>query len=245
MKFIKESIVQNCSAVNGLAMALIMSGSGHLPTLQFLRKIKNYTEEEETLQDVDSTVFSLHTLANMGIGMLFMGNARYGFAKTNEAIAMLLLSVFPIFSHSISDNRCYFVPMRLLWSLATEYRHLTIIDVDSQTPIRMTATVKYKGNLGRKDFHLPDLLPPVEDMLFIKITAHNVDEINFDMRSPADVDRFKVIMRENHGRLTVKRQRRRFERVFDDEFASTRTKNTPSESAKLWKLPDELLETLV
>lgn len=36
------------------------------------------------------------------------------------SIAALVISIFPIFPHSITDNRFYFQPLRFLWTLAAE-----------------------------------------------------------------------------------------------------------------------------
>ena len=36
------------------------------------------------------------------------------------SIAALVLSLFPLFPHSITDNRFYFQPLRFLWILAAQ-----------------------------------------------------------------------------------------------------------------------------
>jgi hypothetical protein len=40
-------------------------------------------------------------------GFLFLGAGRRTFATSNEAVAALLISVFPRFPTSTSDNRCH------------------------------------------------------------------------------------------------------------------------------------------
>lgn len=52
--------------------------------------------------------------------MIFINLLSLLLSKSDVAIASLLVAFFPLFPHSILDNRVYFQPMRFLWTLAIE-----------------------------------------------------------------------------------------------------------------------------
>lgn len=117
-----------------------MAGSGDLETLRIIRHVKNYLPENLAVEN-DPCTYSIQTFCNIALGFLFLGNARYGFSQSNNSIAMLLISSYPIMPQSICDLKHYFQPMRFLWSLATEYRYLIPIDDKTYQPVKMQAKV--------------------------------------------------------------------------------------------------------
>uniref|UniRef100_A0AC34RAV0 Anaphase-promoting complex subunit 1 n=1 Tax=Panagrolaimus sp. JU765 TaxID=591449 RepID=A0AC34RAV0_9BILA len=201
LEYLEENSQQGFSAIFGVAMSLMMAGSGHLPTLRYLRKLKDYDFKFPS-QEVDNYVFPVHAFANMGLGFLFMGNGRYGFSRTNEAVAMLIISLFPIFPHNISDNRCYFQPLRTLWCLSTEFRHLCPVDEEKHSFIKMQATAITK--LGEElHFPLPGILPPLTDITTITLKSRTVNTITIDLTDPKQKAKLLRIFRDYHGRMPV------------------------------------------
>lgn len=121
----------------------VMAGSGDLQTTRVLRKIRNILPAESTASlnlPKDNSVHGLHISLNMALGILYLGygkwvekeennrkfgsnSCRYCFSNSNLAVAALVLSLFPLFPHSIMDNRFYFQPIRFLWILAVKKSH--------------------------------------------------------------------------------------------------------------------------
>lgn len=60
------------------------------------------------------------------------------------ALASLLISVFPVFPHSLLDNRMYLQPLRFFWTLATETRFLVTVDSETLAPITVNIQITYK-----------------------------------------------------------------------------------------------------
>uniref|UniRef100_A0A914L6A7 Anaphase-promoting complex subunit 1 n=1 Tax=Meloidogyne incognita TaxID=6306 RepID=A0A914L6A7_MELIC len=126
-----RNCLRTCTNVCALAMGLLMAGSGDLQTTRILRKIRNILPSfEDTniknktsancIPPKDSSVHSLHVSTNMALGLLYFGYGRYRLSDSNLSIAALVLSLFPLFPHSITDNRFYFQPLRFLWILAAQ-----------------------------------------------------------------------------------------------------------------------------
>lgn len=122
-----SNCMKACTNVCAICYGLIMAGSGDLYITRLLRKIRNTlpagTTGTYSLPSKDSNVHSLHVTVNMALGFLYLGYGRYCFANTNLAVAALVISLFPLFPHSITDNRFYFQPIRFLWVLAVKPCH--------------------------------------------------------------------------------------------------------------------------
>lgn len=244
-RYVRDAVINNCCAVNALAMSMVMAGSGHLHTLRFLRKIKNFHPTSFPVHEADHTTFSVHTLANMGIGMLFLGNGKYGFSKTNEAIAMLLLSVFPIFPHNIGDNRCYFQPLRFMWCLATEFRHLCPVEDENLQPVKMQATVVFKND-EEKMFQIPGLMPPLDEAVSITLSSRNYKEVFIDLTVEEHKKKLHQVFKDEHGRIPVKRVFRRFQKIFEQEpkFEKSDRHDVYPQVDDLEELPNDILRIL-
>ncbi|KAL3090662.1 hypothetical protein niasHT_023507 [Heterodera trifolii] len=114
-----KNCINACINVAALSMALVMAGSGDLRTTRILRKIRNtFDKIGEAPIPRDTSVHSLHVSTNMALGLLYLGHGRLCFSDSNLAIASLVISLFPLFPHSITDNRFYFQSVRFLWVLA-------------------------------------------------------------------------------------------------------------------------------
>uniref|UniRef100_A0A914H9E7 Anaphase-promoting complex subunit 1 n=1 Tax=Globodera rostochiensis TaxID=31243 RepID=A0A914H9E7_GLORO len=114
-----KNCINACINVSALCMALVMAGSGDLQTTRLLRKIRNtFHKIGEAPIPRDTSVHSLHVSTNMALGLLYLGHGRLCISNSNLAIASLVISLFPLFPHSIIDNRFYFQSIRFLWVLA-------------------------------------------------------------------------------------------------------------------------------
>lgn len=60
------------------------------------------------------------------------------------SLASLLISFFPIYGHSIHDNRCYFQGFRYLWTLAVEPRFLVTVAEGYQETIVAPLEIGFK-----------------------------------------------------------------------------------------------------
>lgn len=48
-----------------------------------------------------------------------------------------------MFPHSVTDNRVYFQPLRFLWTVAAQYRHLTTIDAKTMFSVEANVDVNF------------------------------------------------------------------------------------------------------
>lgn len=60
------------------------------------------------------------------------------------SLASLLIAFFPIYGHSISDNRCYFQGFRFLWTLAVEPRFLVTVAEGLQETVVASLEVGFR-----------------------------------------------------------------------------------------------------
>uniref|UniRef100_A0A914R514 Anaphase-promoting complex subunit 1 n=1 Tax=Panagrolaimus davidi TaxID=227884 RepID=A0A914R514_9BILA len=213
--YTKQTLTNSCAAIVVYSLSLVMAGSGDLETLRCIRQVRNHLTDPPSVES-DSFIYGVQTFCNTALGFLFLGNARYGFSQSTEATAMLLISSYPIFSQSICDQKHYFQPLRFLWSIATEYRHLTPVDDSSYEAIRMQAKITVAGeNEKPLILQLPSVLPPLSSIKKIVFYARDYKEVELDMSNAEDKAELEKVLKEYFGRFPVKKVVKQYSKVFD------------------------------
>lgn len=60
--------------------------------------------------------YGSHMASHMALGLLFLGGGRYTLSNSPEAVAYLIISLFPKFPTHSNDNRCDFMAQLCLFS---------------------------------------------------------------------------------------------------------------------------------
>ncbi|KAJ2369050.1 Anaphase-promoting complex subunit 1 [Coemansia sp. RSA 2610] len=118
-----RSAAQSCLDVMCVATALVMAGSGDIPTMARLRALHGVSA---------SRSYGNHMASHMALGILFLGGgARFTLSHSLESIALLLIAFFPRFPQQYSDNREHLQAWRHLWALCVVPRCLVVRDVST------------------------------------------------------------------------------------------------------------------
>lgn len=167
------STIETCTGAVAIALSLVMAGSGDVRTLRIFRELRACVH--------GGVHFGHHMLLGMASGFLFLGAGRATFGRSNEAIAALLLSVFPRVPHATDDNQFHPQPLRHLYAMAVDWRCLSVHDVDSgeacHVPLEVTLrTGSGSGGVGSPHSPLttlklvsPCLLPPVSEISRVRL----------------------------------------------------------------------------
>lgn len=127
--YVDRGTLETCLNVAILSLSVVMAGSGHLGTFKLLRYLRRRN-------DVDSAIsYGNHMAVSMAIGFLFLGSGTATFATNNNAVAALLIALYPRFPTAPNDHRCHLQAFRHLYVLATEARCIQTIDVDTGLPV--------------------------------------------------------------------------------------------------------------
>lgn len=90
---------------------------------------------------------------SLAVGFLFLGGGAYTFGSSNEAVAALVISLYPVFPQVTSDNKHHLQAYRHLYTLAAEPRCLRALDVDSSgsqdvfVPVELTLRDQAPGDV--------------------------------------------------------------------------------------------------
>eukprot|EP00808_Paulinella_micropora_P025174 g71415.t1 len=158
-----RSTLDNCLCLCALSLALVMAGTGDLPTFQLLRAIRCTRDPKIT--------YGHHMATHMAIGFLFLGGCRCSLSNSCESIAALICSLFPRFPLNTSDNRYHLQALRHMYTLAVENRALSVRDVNSRSALRVPVKCWLRSEQGPKPLNLvsPCLLPPLEEIYKIEL----------------------------------------------------------------------------
>ena len=147
-RLIDRSVLEMCLNSVALALSVVMSGTGHLPTLRVLRYLHRRLEPAGA--GGAGISYGNHMAVNMAIGFLFMGAGTRTFGTSNSGVAALVISLFPRFPSSPNDNRCHLQAFRHIYVLAAEQRCITTIDVDTGRPCFCPLEIEYEPAAGRR-----------------------------------------------------------------------------------------------
>lgn len=143
---------ETCVNVIMSALAIVNAASGDVGLVRAFRKVRN-SDTSFMASPKESHLYSTHVIANMCLGLLFLGHGRYGLSMSNMSLASLLIAFYPVYGHAIYDNRCYFQAFRFLWTLAIEPRFLVAVADGSHVPVEAQLDVEFKvGSLSGARF---------------------------------------------------------------------------------------------
>lgn len=132
------------------------ASSGDVSLIRQFRRVRNYNIQF-TSATREGSLYSTHVIANMCLGLLFLGNGRYGLSSSSMSLASLLIAFFPVYGSSVSDNRCYFQGFRFMWTLAVEPRFLVTVAEGFQEAVAATLEIVFKVCRFTNQPHLPEI----------------------------------------------------------------------------------------
>lgn len=177
-----RSTVRNCQDVIALSAATVMAGTGDLHIFRRLRSLHGRTDSD--------IPYGSHLAAHMAIGILFLGGGTYTFGTSNVAIASLLCALYPLFPHSVLDNKSHLQAFRHFCVLAAEPRCIVPRDVDTCRPISIPIHISLRDGTERK-LTAPCLLPELQNISTISTASAEHWRVVLDFaRNPAHLTSF-------------------------------------------------------
>lgn len=122
---------ESCIASCGVALGLVMAGTGDSASFQVLRRI---------LKKPNAT-FGSHMSASMSIGLLFLGGGSLTLSNSVSSVAALLIAFYPLWPRDYSDNSDHLQILRHLYVLAAEGRLLQAIDAETNHSLSLQIRV--------------------------------------------------------------------------------------------------------
>ncbi|GAX19404.1 anaphase-promoting complex subunit 1 [Fistulifera solaris] len=116
-------ILETALGCTAISLAMVMTGTGDIHCLKIFKMLRWRCDEEAR--------YGFHMICGMAIGLLFLGGGTSTLGRDPEDIAVLLVSFFPRFPSTTSDNQCHLQPLRHLYALAVKRQEVRAVDVDS------------------------------------------------------------------------------------------------------------------
>lgn len=126
---------ERCILCCCLAAAMVMAGTGDEELFQIFQQLHQRTGGKETLS------YGVYMAVTMSIGLLFLGGGRFTLSNSTPSIAALLISLYPLWPSTVSDNACHLQAFRHLYVLAVVPRVVDAVDVLTQRQVSVPIKV--------------------------------------------------------------------------------------------------------
>ncbi|KNC87445.1 hypothetical protein SARC_00427 [Sphaeroforma arctica JP610] len=154
------NILTSCALVCLNALCMVMAGTGDLPTMRLILRFK---------KEMHRSYGSSMSL-NMGLGLLFVGSGMCSLSTSNEAIAALICSFYPMFPENPTDNRYHLQAFRHLFVLALESRTVIPRETDGGAAVSVPLIITMRNGCTRKVV-APCVLPELMYMKMISVDS--------------------------------------------------------------------------
>ncbi|XP_020285295.1 anaphase-promoting complex subunit 1 isoform X2 [Pseudomyrmex gracilis] len=174
-----KSTVETCMNVVLLSAAVVMAGTGNLDIMRICRHIRTRVGQASGV-----VTYGSHLATHMALGLLFLGGGRYTLSNSPNAVAALIIALFPKFPTHSNDNRYHLQALRHLYVLAAEPRIILPKDIDTghycYATIRLTFENDKEAEGQEVALEAPCLLPQLNSLRRIELDDSRYWKIVFD-----------------------------------------------------------------
>jgi anaphase-promoting complex subunit 1 len=136
-------------------------------------------------RDDAETPYGSYLATHLAIGALFLGNGTATFGTGNVQVASLLLSFYPIWPMTVSDNRSHLQAFRHFWCLAAEDRCLVVRDIATECILHVAIRIGLRDG-GEIRLDSPGLGPPLDTVQWVRTDAgQGFWDVELDLSQPA------------------------------------------------------------
>ena len=198
--------LEQCICVIALSLSLVMAGSGDLETFKLLRSL-HMRDNTKSGRITYATSMSV----SMAIGFLFLGGGQLSFGTSPKAIAAILVSLFPHFPTSTTDNRSHLQALRHLYVLGVENRCMEAVDVESWREVRclLEIEVEEKGGTYNYECLTPTILPERSKIRSIMVKGKDGKYWRRPVKVSASDEEIEENSSDEVGSISIPPQRRR------------------------------------
>ncbi|XP_077273571.1 anaphase promoting complex subunit 1 isoform X1 [Temnothorax americanus] len=173
-----KSTVETCLNVVLLSTAVVMAGTGNLDIMRICRHIRTRVGPASGV-----VTYGSHLATHMALGLLFLGGGRYTLSNSPNAVAALIISLFPKFPTHSNDNRYHLQALRHLYVLAAEPRIILPRDIDTgqycYATIHLTFETDKEAEGQEISLQAPCLLPQLCSLKKIELKDSRYWKITF------------------------------------------------------------------
>ncbi|XP_070511648.1 anaphase-promoting complex subunit 1 isoform X2 [Cardiocondyla obscurior] len=173
-----KSTVETCLNVVLLSTAVVMAGTGNLEIMRICRHIRTRVGPASGV-----VTYGSHLATHMALGLLFLGGGRYTLSNSPNAVAALIISLFPKFPTHSNDNRYHLQALRHLYVLAAEPRIILPRDIDTGQYCYATIYLTFETDKDAEgqeiSLQAPCLLPQLRSLKKIELKDSRYWKITF------------------------------------------------------------------
>ncbi|XP_029167221.1 anaphase-promoting complex subunit 1 isoform X2 [Nylanderia fulva] len=197
-----KSTVETCLNVVLLSTAVVMAGTGDLDIMRICRHVRTRIGPASGV-----VTYGSHLATHMALGLLFLGGGKYTLSNSPNAVAVLIISLFPKFPTHSNDNRYHLQALRHLYVLAAEPRIILPRDIDTgqycYATIHLTFETDREAEGQEISLQAPCLLPQLCSLKRIELKDTRYWTITFEKHH--NWQQLKNML-ERHDFLSIKQR---------------------------------------
>ena len=162
-KIVSDSRI-NCTLI---ACSLVMCGTGDKELLKVIYKLRRISKEHNDFHFGYGNQMAYH----MALGLACLGKFQYNLRTSDDSIAYLLISLFPIFPNNSYEDIYLLQAFRHLYVLSIDRKFLFLKDIHSNEPCAAEVCIVYEflGTEYSRRLRIPFLVPETYNLKSILI----------------------------------------------------------------------------
>ena len=170
----------NCTLI---ACALVMCGTGDTTLLKIIYKLRRISKDQNDYLVGYGNQMAYH----MAVGLACLGKFQYNIRTSDDSVAYLLISLFPIFPNNSYHDIYLLQAFRHLYVLSIDRKFIFVKDIYSNEPCAAEAKITYEFLEVEysKRIRIPFLVPETHNLksIFIQSDRYWPIEIRGDFES--------------------------------------------------------------
>ncbi|KAL3915324.1 MAG: hypothetical protein SGILL_005708 [Bacillariaceae sp.] len=132
------SVLDMCLGCAAISLSMVLAGTGDLDAFRLIKVLR--------WPCTDDTTYGSHLAYASAIGLLFLGGGTCTLGRDPKDIACLLVSFYPRYPQSTSDNQYHLQALRNLYALATKRREIRAVDVDTGERVFVPVEIHFEND---------------------------------------------------------------------------------------------------
>ncbi len=159
-----------------LSASVVMAGTCDVRCMQVAKALRKRLHDSKTYH------YGFNLAIHLAAGLLCLGMGKYSLQNSDQAIAALLVTVYPVFPSHPGDNAYHLQALRHFYVLAVKKKTFHAVDMDTGEALPLTLDCEFRhpdGSISREPMQSPFLQQDSRRLLAVHLADPCYYELSF------------------------------------------------------------------